>query len=221
MKLHLGCGRQYLDGYVNIDFPLNHQTVQEDLKADRYADIRTLSFPQNSIKEIRLHHVFEHFTRHVALALLCRWRLWLIRGGLLRIETPDAMACFRLMMSPFVSFERKQQVMRAIFGSHEAKWAVHCDGWYRKKFIKTLSVLGFKNIRFAFTKWGMLRNIEVFAEKSDSNISDREIEERVKKLLFDNIIRTPSKENGNEKVGESELKMIEVWMEKWNSLYFQ
>lgn len=102
-KLHLGCGRRYLEGYINIDYPLGEQTVQTDLVADKYEDITRLSYPTDSIDEIRLHHVFEHFTRTDALALLCRWREWLKPGGLLRIETPDARAGCKLIASPFTS----------------------------------------------------------------------------------------------------------------------
>ncbi len=88
LKLHLGCGEEYLDGYVNIDYPASEHSVMR-VKADRYADIRTLTYPDNSVDEIRMHHMFEHFERGEALQLLLRWRRWLKPGGILLIETPD------------------------------------------------------------------------------------------------------------------------------------
>src|SRR5512139_881733 len=102
-KLHLGCGTRYLDGYVNIDHPPSEHTVQHALVADRYADINDLHYPAGEIDEVRLHHVFEHFPRQIALALLCRWTDWLKPGGLLRIETPDAMASAWALISPLTS----------------------------------------------------------------------------------------------------------------------
>jgi len=60
MKLHLGYGSNYLDGYVNIDLPPQGQTVM-CARADVYTDIRTLTYPDNSIDEIRSHHLLEHF----------------------------------------------------------------------------------------------------------------------------------------------------------------
>src|SRR5712691_2949381 len=130
MKLHLGCGHYYLEGYVNVDYPPADHSVQKTLRADLFRDLTTLSYPRGTVEEIRLHHVFEHFSRPVALALLCRWRDWLAPGGKLRIETPDLKASAWLLVSPFVCYEDKQEVIRHLFGSHEAHWAVHWDGWY-------------------------------------------------------------------------------------------
>ena len=79
-KLHLGCGQRYLEGYVNIDFPAAEHTVQEQSVADRHADLLCLSYPAGSIDEIRLHHVFEHFDRHTACALMASWQSWLKVG---------------------------------------------------------------------------------------------------------------------------------------------
>jgi len=81
IKLHLGCGETYLPGYINIDFPPSQHTVQKQPKADLYADIRQLSYPSESVEEIRLHHVFEHFDRPTALRLLIDWYEWLKEGG--------------------------------------------------------------------------------------------------------------------------------------------
>ncbi len=73
LKLHLGCGEKYLEGYVNIDFPQSEHSVLTP-KVDMYHDIRTLQYPDNSVDEIQSHHLFEHFSRTDALKLLFRWR---------------------------------------------------------------------------------------------------------------------------------------------------
>jgi hypothetical protein len=44
IKLHLGCGRVYLPGYVNIDFPPEAHSLPVEYKADLYADITKLSY---------------------------------------------------------------------------------------------------------------------------------------------------------------------------------
>lgn len=216
-KLHLGCGRLYLDGYVNIDFPDTRHTVQKDLAVDLYADIQDLSYPKDSIDEIRLHHVFEHFSRPVALALLCRWRNWLRPGGLLRIETPDANACFKQMLSPFLDFVSKQQVMRHLFGSHEASWAFHFDGWYEEKFKVTLSKLGYCDMSAVKTKREILRNIEVSAIKSSQELLDDYFEKAVKDLLTMSAVRLDYKKTRS--VPDSEKDMIRIWMDEWRSTY--
>lgn len=216
-KLHLGCGREYLDGYINIDFPESEHTIQTDLTADVYTDICDLNYDDNSIEEIRLHHVFEHFSRPVALALLCRWRKWLVPGGKLRIVTPDAMACFKMMISPFRSHTTKQQVMRHLFGSHEASWAYHADGWYDEKFRITLSQLGFIDIKIEKIKWEKLRNIDVTAVKSNDFFDYTKYSTAVKSLLTMSTIK--HNEKHVDTIPESEKAMITVWMETWNYFY--
>ena len=89
MKLHLGCGQRYLDGYTNIDFPSTEHTVQTVSVADEFHNLFELLYKQKTIDEIRLHHVFEHFDRATACAFMVGWNSWLKIGGNLRIEVPD------------------------------------------------------------------------------------------------------------------------------------
>jgi FkbM family methyltransferase len=88
VRLHLGAGEHLLPGYVNIDYPSEYHNVMK-VRPELAADITTLTFPPHSVDEVRLHHVFEHFNRVVALGLLIRWQRWLKLGGRLLIETPD------------------------------------------------------------------------------------------------------------------------------------
>lgn len=216
-KLHLGCGSRYLEGYVNIDLPAGAHTVQRNHVADLHADIRTLRYEPETVDEVRLHHVFEHFTRPVALALLCRWRDWLRPGGLLRIETPDAMASFRQMASPFTALADKHQVMRHLFGSHEGAWAIHCDGWFEKKFDLTLGSLGYEQVTFAKSRDGVLRNIEVVATRSGASFDTSAYSAAVERLLSMSTIGAKLTEVGP--ASESEREMLKVWMDEWKSLY--
>ena len=153
MKLHLGCGLHYLEGYINVDYS-NNNIPGLVVKTDQFADILDLAYPEETIEEIRLHHVLEHFSRPVALALICRWRDWLQAGGLLRLETPDILESARLLVSRSVPYDEKQQVLRHLFGSHQAPWAVHQDGWYKDRFEASLKALGFERLRFEAESMG-------------------------------------------------------------------
>lgn len=207
-KLHLGCGQIYLKGYINIDYPKINQNVQK-VKADHYKDITKLNFSKNSIDEIRLHHVFEHFDRPTALALLCCWREWLKPNGLLHIETPDAMASYKILVSPKLNYSNKQQVIRHLHGSHEAKWAIHKDGWYKEKYLYTLKKLGYENIQFRYNKWGHLRNIEVFAYRSNKNMTFLKYQKLSKEILVDSTIRV---------AGGAENKLLKHWLKVWDKI---
>jgi hypothetical protein len=201
-KLHLGCGERYLEGYINIDYPPSEHTIQENPKVDLYADITKLKYEPESISEIRLHHVFEHFDRTTALNLLIDWHDWLEVGGILIIETPDY---FRSTLSfLFGSKNTRAKNLRHIFGSQEAPWALHYDGWYKSKFKLFLSKLGFSKLRFKRNHWHGTHNITVFAKKTNSYLKRSEQIEVAKFLLEKSMVdKSPT-----------ELKMHQVWFDK-------
>ena len=147
VKLHIGSGEKYLEGYVNIDYPQSEHSVIT-VKADVYHDIRTLSYEDNSVNEIRSHHLFEHFSRAEALALLLKWRRWLKPGGLLVIETPDFYSCAMQYISATTQ-KRRMELGRHMLGSQEAPWAIHYDFWDKPKFNYVFKKCGFEksNIR--------------------------------------------------------------------------
>ncbi len=129
MKLHLGCGQRYFEGYVNIDYPLSEHSVQQTSIADQFANLTELNYKSNSIDEVRLHHVFEHFTRATACALLASWNSWLTNNGVLHIEVPDFQKTGKVALSKFSSEKERAVAIRHIFGSQEAHWAVHYEGY--------------------------------------------------------------------------------------------
>ncbi len=143
LRLHLGCGEKYLQGYINIDFPPFEHAVMH-VRADLYKDIRELVYPQDSVDEIRSHHVLEHFSRQEALRLLVLWRRWLKPSGLLRIETPDFESSAREYLA--APLARRFALGRHIFGSQEAAWGFHRDFWDPPKFQYVLTRLGYGEI---------------------------------------------------------------------------
>lgn len=165
IKLHLGCGQVKLKDYVNIDFPLSHHSVQKESAADIFCNITKLKFPPKTVQEIRSHHVFEHFDRPTALALLSAWHTWLYPNGTLIIETPDFATSITMLSNSHYSYSQKQCILRHIFGSHEAQWAIHCDGWYQEKFEHILEALGFYITNIEKTSWKLTANIIVTAQK--------------------------------------------------------
>ncbi len=201
LRLHLGCGENRLDGYVNIDFPPSEHTTQTYTAANIFADLTRLKFPSNSINEIRSHHVFEHFDRNIAIALLCSWFEGLKIGGTLVIETPDFDTSIRIIANPSYNYREKQVTLRHIFGSHEAYWAMHYDGWYKEKFEHILSILGFSDIEcklITHPGYELVPNIVVKARKTQ-NLSRNELHQRAKSILRESL------------VNNTETMMYSVW----------
>ncbi|MCX7908195.1 MAG: FkbM family methyltransferase [Ignavibacteria bacterium] len=207
LRLHLGCGENYLPGYINIDFPPEEHPIMK-VKADFYEDINKLTFPPESVDEIRLHHVFEHFDRTTSIALLIIWNKWLKIGGKLHIETPDVKACAQVLVSDS-NLKIKQAIIRHMFGSQEASWAYHLDGWYDEKFKFILENLGFEvSCRtWSWQKWPFLPNIEVVAIKK-LNYNLEQLLGFAKNILYNYLVD----------LNESELKLYEIWSDKLSKM---
>jgi hypothetical protein len=201
IKLHLGCGGIYLDGYRNIDLPVEEHGVQNAIRPDEYADIRTLEFAPESVSEIRLHHVFEHFERPTALRLLIDWYRWLEPGGKLVVETPDFVRCARRLLLKRSPGDQAK-LLRHLFGSHEARWAVHCDGWYSAKFRWILGELGYAKVKSKRSAWKGTFNVTVRARKPRSAPKSRE------ELLAigDEVLRASLIDSS-----ATEQRILEVW----------
>lgn len=203
LRLHLGCGEVRLNGFVNVDFPPSEHTVQQTTAADVYADITRLRFAAGTVDEIRLHHVFEHFDRPTAHALLARWQQWLRVGGELVIETPDLRACSRLLTDRSLSYAEQQVVIRHLFGSHEAPWAVHWDGWYEDKYRRVLGALGYHELQFEHAHWKLTHNVIVRARKRAS-LSPASLRGRIGELLYENLVDS----------SPSEQALWDIWRDR-------
>ena len=206
LRLHLGCGEQHLDDYVNIDFlPSEHNVM--NIKADMYADITKLNFPTESVDEIRLHHVFEHFNRVTALALLIKWHNWLKIDGKLHIETPDLVGSAKTLLGEY-SWKTKMGVVRHIAGDQSSSWAYHIDHWFPERFEHTLNNLGFRVVLTQSSSWPhepFLSNVTTIAVKSQ-NVSLTEQLKAADELLWEST------------VASTEQPTFEVWKQQLRSL---
>ena len=206
LKLHLGCGENYLEGYVNIDFPTANHNVMK-VKADKYADITKLEYPAESIDEIRLHHVLEHFNRVVSTGLLIKWQKWLKIGGILRIETPDFEECAKKLVNSGSDYRTKFALLRHLEGDQAESWAYHITQWTKDRFIFALQQFGFEDLNFHQTSWQnkpYLANIEVTAKKQKT-MSDEELFEKAKIILYTGT------------VADNEVDTFNVWVNQLKS----
>jgi predicted SAM-dependent methyltransferase len=81
-KIHLGCGRNYLKGWLNVDL--------DSPVADSRADLRNpLPFADESVDFIFNEHFLEHITREEGIVFLKECRRVLKPGGVFRVSTPD------------------------------------------------------------------------------------------------------------------------------------
>ncbi len=194
LRLHLGCGQNHFDGYINIDYPPSEHIVQVSHVADVFGDITKLNFPQQSVDEIRLHHVLEHFNRVVALAMLIKWHKWLKIGGRIHIETPDLIGSAKTLVSN-ASWKTKMGVVRHLAGDQVANWGYHVDHWFAERFEHTLRTLGFESVQTRSTSWTKepyLSNVEVVAVKNKDNSLQEQLK-AAEQLLWNSTVAPEEK----------------------------
>ena len=156
-RINVGSGRRHLGGYTTID-------IESKNNPDIVGDFREMKF--ENLDEILAEHILEHFSRDEGMVVISQWREWLKPKGILIIETPD----FEKICEGFSKLDKNGRYWftRHVYGSQEAEWAFHRDGWYEEKFRYVLKELGFDvvNINRNVTH-GNLPNIRVSAIKSN------------------------------------------------------
>lgn len=150
IKYHLGCGLNYFPGYVNIDYPQSEHSIVT-IKADIYADLMTVKL--EPCIEIQSHHVYEHFNYMESLALLVKWTRALKVGGTLIINIPDIdVLCQELSKSiQAQDLKRIFKIVRLLYGSHEADWAYHINGWTLDTLFLVLGKIGYSAVGYRKT----------------------------------------------------------------------
>ncbi len=90
LKLHLGCGKRQIPGFIHIDegdFPhLDH----------RHSIAHLPMFGDATAGLIYCCHAFEYFDRGEASDVLAEWWRVLATGGILRLAVPDLQALIRV-----------------------------------------------------------------------------------------------------------------------------
>ncbi len=203
MKLHLGCGQRYFEGYINIDYPLSEHSVQKKSVADQLANLLELNYADGTVEEVRLHHVFEHFSRPVTCALLSNWYSWLQPNGILHIEVPDFERTGKAALSIFSNRKKRGVALRHIFGSQEAHWAVHFEGHTPKSLARFISLYGFEVNKISRNSWMGTYNVEVIGRKKNNSLTKNDFLKITENYLSDFLVDE----------SETENFLLETWMD--------
>ena len=134
-KLHLGCGKAYLPGFLNVDLFSN-------IKADAYHDVTNLPYPQKEFDEIYCCHLLEHVHRHAVLATLNHWFSLLKPGGLLRLAVPN----FEAVAEHYMEFKNLDVLMGLIYAAQDNYLNRHTVTFDRKTLSRYLDQAGFVDI---------------------------------------------------------------------------
>jgi predicted SAM-dependent methyltransferase len=136
MKLHLGCGKKYIDGFIHVDL-LDFDHI------DYKSPIDNLSFIDDcSVELIYASHVLEHTGRHEYEDVLNEWYRVLISGGVLRIAVPDFLACAK----HYLSTGEINDIIGLVIGGQKDKYDYHKVIFDENFLTKSLYSVGFRKV---------------------------------------------------------------------------
>jgi len=154
MKLHLGCGKRFLPGYVHVDIADFPHIVHRK-------PIYPLDFIQSStISEIYCSHALEYYDFHEASLVLKEWFRCLDSDGCLRLSVPD----FDELIKVYSLHDNNiDSIIGPIFGRWEtnSEFIYHRTVYNKKKLNELLMNAGFMEVK----EWDSL---EFFGKDKDS-----------------------------------------------------
>ena len=142
IKLHLGCGKRYIPGFVHID-------LDDYPHIDYRSEISDLSmFKDDSVDLIYCCHALEYFDREESRKVLKEWHRVLKPEGILQIAVPDFEALFKV----YAQYKDLNMILGPLYGrivikTSEGKKIVYHKTVYDFKSLKEiLELAGFKNV---------------------------------------------------------------------------
>ena len=106
VKLHLGCGKRHIPGFIHVD-------LGDFSHLDFKRDIRDLSiFEDNAVELIYCSHSLEYFDRIEAERTLKEWLRVLKPNGTLRLAVPDVQA----LSDVYAKYKNLELVLGPLYG---------------------------------------------------------------------------------------------------------
>ncbi|MEM3434115.1 MAG: methyltransferase domain-containing protein [Candidatus Methanomethyliaceae archaeon] len=141
IKLHLGCGKRYLPGYIHID-------LGDYAHLDYRCDISRLPmFGDSTVDLIYASHVIEYYDRVEVTEVLREWYRVLKKGGILRLAVPD----FEALIEVYRKWRDLDLIIGPLYGRMEIAGTgvviYHRTVYDFSSLSRLLERVGFLNIR--------------------------------------------------------------------------
>ena len=139
MKLHLGCGKRFIEGFIHVD-------LQKLPHIDYHTSVDDLNFAaDNSVDLIYVSHVLEHFGRHEYKNVLKEWYRVLKPSGILRVSVPDFDAVVKYYTEKEANLHRLLGFL--VGGQKIGEHDYHHMVFNQKILQEALEETGFTNVR--------------------------------------------------------------------------
>lgn len=139
MKLHLGCGRRYIPGFMHVD-------IQPAPHVDLVCRVNCLPLANDTAELIYACHVLEHFGRYEYQSALLEWKRVLKPGGTLRLAVPDFAACAAIYYEHGLE-DGLSGVVGLISGGQRDSYDFHKMIFDEEYLRRDLLSLGFREVR--------------------------------------------------------------------------
>lgn len=148
VKLHLGCGPNVWDNWINVEGPyavdLDERIVLHDLESG-------LDIPDNCVDEIFTSHVIEHIMPNEVPSMLKEWLRVLKPGGFVATEWPDLLkCCTNIVNDPSLIYTEdsklEKRAVAGIFGrigKYQDPAMLHKWGYSEESMIRLKKSVGF------------------------------------------------------------------------------
>tara|TARA_B100000965_G_scaffold213435_1_gene178311 strand:- start:32 stop:577 length:546 start_codon:yes stop_codon:yes gene_type:complete len=139
MKLHLGSGSRYLEGYLHVDIA-DYEHIGIKSSVDKLDTIE-----DDTVDEIYASHVLEYFDRNEVESVLNEWKRVLKKDGALRIAVPN----FEALIKVYQETDEIEKILGPLYG----KWDLSDGGFIYHKTVydknnltELLERIGFSDI---------------------------------------------------------------------------
>lgn len=153
MKLNIGSASVRFEGFTNLD-------IRKAENVDIVCDCRKLPFEDNSIEEIKAHHILEHFASDETYGILTEWKRVLKLGGMMEIQVPDGEQIYKAY---FNSQSNEREIRRGFeWVAHKMFGCIETNRiWHGKNLWKYMhkNVFNGASLRRALEKVGFLEII--------------------------------------------------------------
>ena len=118
MKLNICCGKDYREGYINVDF-VDVASDLSPIKVDVVLDVRRRwPWPALSVDEIVFRESLEHFNRLDGLDILQKIHYVLKDGGRLDLSVPNSVRQLKMLLA----HAARPTTFEEFINPHQSPW---------------------------------------------------------------------------------------------------
>ena len=139
MKLHLGSGSRYLEGYLHVDIA-DYEHIDIKSSVDKLNTI-----DNDTVDEIYASHVLEYFDRNEVESVLNEWKRVLKKDGVLRIAVPN----FEALIKVYQETAEIEKILGPLYGKWEltdGNFIYHRTVYDKNSLTELLERMGFSDI---------------------------------------------------------------------------